>query len=98
MAEKPQFLTAVPTKQRDLPTLEEALKENPVDASRPLTIAEYLARLEKKSNTKEDKRSGQRTKLLQQRRLVKEMTQLAKDEASRQRYKESLENTEKELR
>jgi len=27
MAEEQQFLTAVPTKQRDLPTLEEALKK-----------------------------------------------------------------------
>jgi len=47
---------------------------------------------------KKHKRSGQRVKLLQQRRLVKEMTQLANEEASRQCYKERVKNIENDLR
>ncbi|XP_039500969.1 uncharacterized protein LOC120457482 isoform X3 [Drosophila santomea] len=96
MGEEPLLLTAVPIKHRDLPTLPEALQENPADGPRPLTIAEYRARQEK-SAPKKHKRSGKRIKLLHQRRLVKEMTQLAKDEASRQRYKERLEDIENKL-
>jgi len=62
----------------------------------PLTIAEYRARQERKQ-PKKHKRTRKRVKLLQQRRLVKEVTQLARDETSRQRYKESLEDIENKL-
>ncbi|KMQ82401.1 hypothetical protein RF55_23124 [Lasius niger] len=96
MAEEPQFSNAQPTTQRDLPTLEEALQQNPADGPRPLTIAEYRAR-QKRKEPKKHKRSGKRVKLLKQRRLVKEMTQLARDEASRQRYKERLEDIESKI-
>lgn len=44
MADEPQFSTAVPTKQRDLPTLQEALQENPAKGPRSLIITEYRAR------------------------------------------------------
>jgi len=97
MAEEPQFSKAVPTKQRDLPTLEEALQENPANGPRPLTIKEYRARQQKKPQNKH-KRSGQRIKLLQQRRLVKDMTKSAKDEESRQRYIVRLQEIETKLR
>lgn len=97
MADEPQFANARPQVQRDQPTLEEALRLNTADGPRPLTVAEYRARQEKKQLRKH-KRSGRRIKLLQQRRLVKEMTQLAKEESARQRYQERLEAIEQELR
>lgn len=97
MADEPQFANAQPQVQRDQPTLEEALRLNNADGPRPLTVAEYRARQEKKQLRKH-KRSGRRIKLLQQRRLVKEMTQLAKEESARQRYQERLEAIEQELR
>jgi len=96
MADEPQLTEAQPEVQRDQPTLGEALELNPADGPRPLTIAEYRARQEKRQPRKH-KRSGRRVKLLQQRRLVKEMTQLAKEESSRQRYKERLEDIESKI-
>lgn len=82
MADEPQLTEAQPEVKRDQPTLGKALELNPADGPRPLTIAEYRARQEKRQPRKH-KRSGRRVKLLQQRRLVKEMTQLAKEESAR---------------
>lgn len=97
MSEELNLNNAVPIEQRDLPTLQEALQANPTDGPRPLTIDEYRARQKKKEIPKH-KRSGRRAKLLQQRRLVKEMIELAKDESSRQRYKERLQQLDEQLR
>ncbi|BFF88736.1 uncharacterized protein DMAD_07662 [Drosophila madeirensis] len=97
MAEEPNFETAAPIEQRDLPTLQEALQTNPAAGPRPLTIAEYRARQEKKAIPKH-KRSEPRVKLLQQRRLVKEMNQFPKNESDRQRYIDRLQNLDEKLR
>lgn len=97
MAEEPQFLLAEPTPQTDRPTLQEELETNPAYGPRPLTIAEYRARREPKQ-VKKHKRSGRRIKLLQQRRLIKDMIKSAKEEAARQRYIERLQDIEEELR
>jgi len=76
MTEEPQFLTSVPTKQRDLPTLEEALKEILANGPRPLTIAEYR---EINANAPISPN-------------FKKITKITTDKASRQRYKERPEN------
>ena len=88
MPKEPDFETASPVDQRDLPTLQETLQANPADGPRPLTIDEYRARNTKneKRCNRNHKRSGTKVKLLQQRRLVKDMIQSAKDEPARQRY------------
>ena len=77
--------------QHDVPTLEEALQDNPAEGPRPLTIGEYRARNNKiEQQQVKHKRSGRKIKLLQQRRLVKDMIQSAKDESAQQRYIEAL--------
>ena len=61
MPKEPDFATASPVEQRDLPTLQEALQANPADGPRPLTIDEYRARNTKNTiEIRKHKRSGKK--------------------------------------
>ena len=70
---------------------------NAKPTSKHLTIQEYQTRQKKKEQPKH-KRSGQRIKLLQQRRLIKDLIRTAKTQEDRQRYIERVEEIDKKLR
>ncbi|KAH8292918.1 hypothetical protein KR044_008655, partial [Drosophila immigrans] len=87
---------AAPTEQRDAPSLQEALEVCPSDGPRPLTIAEYWAR-NTKVEKKKLKRSGRRVKLLQQRRLIKDLLNLATAPKEKEDYQKQLDALNKLL-
>jgi len=89
---------ADPVEQRDAPSLQEALGVGPNDGPRPLTIAEYRARQERrKTITKNKKRSGQRINLLQQRRLIKDYLNAASTLEEIKEHEKNVAIIEKEL-
>jgi len=68
----------------------------PNDGPRPLTIAEYRARRQPKPKIKK-KRSGKRIKLLQQRRLIKDLIKTATTEEEKTNQAKNLEAIEAKL-
>jgi len=88
---------AAPVEQRDAPSLKEALEVYPNDGPRPLTIAEYRARQQKKDKPKK-KRRGRRNKLLRQRRLAKDLIKTAATSEEAQLHKAELTKIEDKLR
>ncbi|KAH8358332.1 hypothetical protein KR084_010628 [Drosophila pseudotakahashii] len=88
---------AAPVEQRDAPSLKEALEVCPTDGPRPLTIAEYRARQQKKIKTKK-KRSGRRHNLLRQRRLAKDLIKTAATTQEATQHEEQLRKIEDQLR
>jgi len=88
---------AAPVEQRDAPSLKEALEVYPNDGPRPLTIAEYRARQQKKNQPKK-KRSGKRNKLLRQRRLAKDLIKTVATPGEAQLHKAELTKIKNKLR
>ncbi|KAH8329597.1 hypothetical protein KR067_003411 [Drosophila pandora] len=90
------FGEAAPVEQRDAPSLQEALEVCPYDGPRPLTIAEYRAR-KKNDERKPKKSSGQRIKLLQQRRLIKDFVKAATNDQEKEKHRKNFEVIEDQL-
>jgi len=88
---------AAPVEQRDAPSPKEALEVYPNGGPRPLTIAEYRARQQKKNKPKK-KRNGKINKLLRQRRLAKDLIKTAATAEEAQLHKAELTKIENKLR